>query len=79
MPLTSNQLKRIHILAKDARMTRDDRVKIMSFFYGVMTSKDLTEKNADRFIAKLNEIISGEISVGWRTNGDPYWVYTGKL
>lgn len=79
MPLTANQLKRVHILAAEAKMSRADRVKIMKFFYGVDTSKNLTERNAGRFILKLNEIISGEMSVGWRANGDPYWVYTGKL
>ena len=60
-------------------MSRPDRVKIMKFFYGVETSKNLTERNAGRFIDKLNEIISGETTVAWRSNGDPYWVYTGKL
>jgi len=79
MKLTNNQLKRVHILAKDARMPRDERVKIMKFFYGVETSKDLSERNAERFIRKLEEIISGETTVAWRTNGDPNWVYTGKL
>jgi len=79
MKLTANQLKRIHILAKDAKMPRDERVKIMKFFYGVSTSKELTENNAGRFIRKLEEIISGETTVAWRSNGDPDWVYTGKL
>ncbi len=79
MPLTVNQLKRIHILAGEAKLSRPDRVKIMSFFYGVTTSKELTERNAGRFILKLEEIISGEITVSWRANGDPDWVYTGKL
>lgn len=60
-------------------MDRATRVRIMKFFYGVETSKELTERNADRFIRKLEEIISGETTVAWRVNGDPYLTYTGRL
>lgn len=79
LKLSLTQLKRIHILADEANMDRPTRVKIMSFFYGVTTSKNLTERNAERFIRRLEEIIAGEIKVAYRANGDPDWQYIGKF